>query len=183
MILNARDNLFEFNFPRKFIPEKVANKYKPYLNRIPGNIIEEPIDFINYSIQAINLPGFGYNPVEQLKMNGRNAQYRDSKPNTELSQKELIVQFQLVDGYVNYWILLETLKYYYSFNNPDIYLENLNLRITDSEGNSLVTARLKEVLMSNIDDLEMSFSSNVAEFKTFNVTFIYNYLDIIVELD
>lgn len=183
MLLNARDNLFEFNFPRNFIPEHIAKKYKPYLTRIPGNLIEEPVDFINYTIQAINVPGFGYDPVEQTRRGGRKIQYRDSKPETELSQKELIVQFQLVDGYINYWMLLETLKYYYDMDTEEPFCENLNLRMTDGEGNALVTARLIAVLMRQIDDLDMSFASNVAEFRTFNVTFAYNFLDIIIELD
>jgi hypothetical protein len=183
MLLNSRDNLFEFNFPRNFIPTHIINKYKPYLNRIPGNIIFEPIDFINYTIQGINVPGFGFDPVEQMRAGGRKIQYRDSKPDSELSQKELIVQFQLVDGYVNYWILLETLKYYYDMDTRQPFTENLNLRITDGEGNSLVTARLISPLMQQIDDLNMSFANNVAEFRTFNVTFVYNFLDIIIELD
>ena len=50
MILNSRNNLFEFKFPRKFIPEEVAAKYKNYLNRIPGSVLSEPVDYINYSI-------------------------------------------------------------------------------------------------------------------------------------
>ena len=41
MILNSRNNLFNFKFPRHFIPAEVADKYKKYLNRMPGNIIEE----------------------------------------------------------------------------------------------------------------------------------------------
>jgi len=57
MILNSRNNLYNFKFPRNFIPKEVADKYKKYLNRMPGNILTEPIDFINYSIQGINLPG------------------------------------------------------------------------------------------------------------------------------
>lgn len=182
MLLNARDNLFEFNFPRTFIPKLIADKYRPYLNRIPGNLIEEPIDFVNYTIQAINLPGFGYDPVEQIKLGGRKQQYRDSKPETELYEKELIVQFQLVDGYINYWMLLDTLRYYYDFQTIPPYMENLNLRLTDGEGNALVTAQMKAVLMRQIDDLNMSFATNVAEFKTFNVTFVYNFLDIIIEM-
>ncbi len=183
MLLNSRDNLFEFNFPRQFIPKHIAEKYKPYLNRIPGNVIEEPIDFLNYTIQAINIPGFSYEPVEQNKPLGRKQQYRSSFPETEMYQKELIVQFQLVDGYINYWMLLEILKYYYDYQTEQPYLDNLNLRITDGEGNALVTAQLKAVLMRQIDDLNMSFASNVAEFRTFNVTFVYNFLDILIETD
>ena len=87
-----------------------------YLNRIPGGLIEETIDYVNYSIQGITLPGFGYDAVEQLQMPGIQRQYRDAKPVEELLQKEFIVTFQFLDGYINYWILLETLLYYYSFS-------------------------------------------------------------------
>ena len=63
MLLDARNNLFEFHFPRNFIPKEISDKYKPYLNRMPGNIIEEPLDFLNYTIQSVNLPGMGFEPV------------------------------------------------------------------------------------------------------------------------
>jgi hypothetical protein len=183
MLLNARNNLFEFNFPKTFMPDTVSKKYKGYLNRIPGNVIEEPIDFINYTIQSINIPGIGYEPVEQLQKPGRNIQYRDARPVQELFQKELTVTFQLVDGYINYWMMQDLLRYYYAFENRQPFLEDLNVRMLDSEGNALVTARLIRPIMKNMGDLSLSFASNVAEFTTFDVTFGYNELDIKIELD
>ena len=48
MILSARNNQFKFDFPRNFIPEPIAKKYKPFLTRIPGGLIKEPIDYWNY---------------------------------------------------------------------------------------------------------------------------------------
>ena len=64
MILNSRNNLFNFKFPRTFIPKEVADKYRQYLNRMPGNLITEPIDFVNYSIQGVNLPGVSFDPIQ-----------------------------------------------------------------------------------------------------------------------
>lgn len=183
MLLNARDNLFQFGFPRTFIPKEVGDKYKGYLNRLPGNLIEEPIDFINYTIQSINFPGMGYDPVQQSQFPGRKILFRDALPIQELFQKEMTVTFQLVDGYINYWILLETLTYYYNFSTEKPYAGDLNLRILDSEGNSLVTATMHKVLIKSISDLQMSFASNVAEFKTFDLSLAYNDLEIRVELD
>jgi hypothetical protein len=183
MLLNARDNLFQFGFPRTFIPKEVADKYRQYLNRIPGNIIEEPIDFINYTIQSINFPGMGFDPVQQAQYPGRQILFRSSLPVQELFQKELTVTFQLVDGYINYWILLDTLTYYYNFSTEKPYSEALNLRILDSEGNGLVTATMKKTLIKSISDLQMSFASNVAEFKTFDLSIAYNELEVRVELD
>jgi hypothetical protein len=183
MLLNARDNLFQFGFPRTFIPKEVGDKYKQYLNRIPGNLIEEPIDFINYTIQSINLPGMGYDPIQQAQFPGRNYLYRSSVPVQELFQKEMTVTFQLVDGYINYWILLDTLTYYYNFSTEAPFVPDMNLRILDSEGNGLVTATIKKPLIKTISDLQMSFASNVAEFKTFDLSIAYNEFEVRVELD
>lgn len=183
MLLNSRDNLFQFGFPLTFIPKVVADKYRKYLNRIPGNLIEEPLDFINYTIQSINLPGMGYDPIQQAQYPGRQILFRNSLPVQELFQKELTVTFQLVDGYINYWILLDTLSYYYSFETEKPYTDDLNLRILDSEGNALVTATLKKPLIKSLGDLSMSFASNVAEFKTFDLSIAYNEFEVRIELD
>ena len=183
MLLNSRNNLFQFNFPKTFMPKEVSNKYKAYLNRIPGNVIEEPIDFINYTIQSINIPGMGYDAVEQSKYPGRNVQWRDAKPVQELFQKEATITFQLVDGFINYWMMLDILKYYYSFENRQPFIEDLNVRMMDSEGQAIVTARLSRVLMKSISDLSLSFASNVAEFNTFDLTLGYNELDVVIELN
>ena len=183
MLLNARDNLFEFHFPKTFMPKPIAEKYKPYLNRIPGNVIEEPLDFINYTIQSVNLPGMGYDAVEQQQKPGRNIQFRSTLPTQELFEKELTVTFQLVDGYINYWMMLEILNYYYAFDTREPFLDDLNIRMLDSEGQSIVTARLIRPLIKNISELSMSFASNVAEFTTFDISIGYNELEVLIELD
>lgn len=183
MIGDGRENLFEFHFPKTFMPKEVSDKYKRYLNRIPGNIITDPLNFINYTIQGINLPGTGYDAITQLQKPGNNAQWRNSLPSEELYEKELTVTFQLVDGYINYWMMLDILNHYYDFNKKEPYIPDLNLRMLDSEGNSIVTARINRPLIKNISDLNMNFASNVADFSTFDVTLGYNSLEIIVELD
>ena len=53
----------------------------------------------------------------------------------------------------------------------------------DSEGNALVSATMKDTLLRSISDLQMSFASNVAEFKTFDLNIAYNELEIRIELD
>jgi hypothetical protein len=178
MLLNSRANLFQFGFDRNFIPSEISNKYKPYLNRIPGNLIEEPIDFINYTVQSINLPSVGFDPVQQAQYPGRQILFRNSLPLMELFQKEMTISFQLVDGYINYWILLETLLYYYNFSTEKPYIQDQHLNILDSEGNVIVTVSIQKPLLKSISDLQMSFATNVAEFKTFDLGLTYNQLDI-----
>lgn len=183
MILNGTENLFEFHFPKRFMPKEISDKYRGYLNRIPGNILENPLDFINYTIQSINLPGMGYDAIEQQQKPGRKIQYRSTVPTQELFDKELTVTFQLVDGYINYWMMMDILNYYYAFDTKQHFLDDLNIRMLDSEGHSIVTARIMSPIIKNISELSMSFASNVADFTTFDITIGYNALEILIELD
>ena len=80
MILNSRNNLYNFKLPRNFIPKEVADKYRKYLNRMPGNIISEPIDYINYSIQGINMPGISFDPISQTNNDGTKRYFRGAIP-------------------------------------------------------------------------------------------------------
>tara|TARA_B100000519_G_C14202648_1_gene418677 strand:- start:236 stop:1090 length:855 start_codon:yes stop_codon:yes gene_type:complete len=175
MLLNARNNLFSFNFPRNFVPADIAQKYKPYLNRIPGNVIEEPVDFINYTIQGCNFPSVSQSPVETMAR-GSTRFHRSVKPGV-VDDKTFTITMQLVDGYVNYWIMRDLFTRYYDHKETrEHFLEDLALNITDSEGNVIVTVLMMYPIMLGVGELSMSFASNVAEFTTFDVAFQYNRL-------
>ena len=103
MLISARNNQFLFNLPRDFIPKYIADKYRPYLNKMPGNMITEPIDFLNYGIQSLNLPGPSFQPVEQTDYPGNVKKWRSSLPlSTTRDPKECTITMQAFDGYINY---------------------------------------------------------------------------------
>jgi len=184
MILNNRNNLFSFMLPKDFIPDEIGKKYENYLNRIPGNLIKNPIDFINYGIQAINLPAVSYDPVQQVRKHGAQSRYRTSLPEQELMSKEFTVTMQLLDGNINYWMMLDILTYWYNFSKAEPYLpEGSAVRILDSEGHIVTTSHFKRVLFTEIGPLDMTFSSNSQDFTTFDCNFVYNELITELELD
>ena len=183
MLLSARNNQFKFEFPRNFIPKEIADKYRPYLNRIPGGLIKEPIDFFNYGIQSLNLPGPSFTPVEQNDMPGNTRRFRTSIPKQELFDKSLTVTVQAFDGYVNYWMAVETLEYYYNLSGKTPYVpEGVGIQLMDSEGNVFVTAQLRDMIMNSVSSLDLNFSSNTIEFQTFDIEFTYNMLNVNVNL-
>ena len=183
MILNSRNNLFNFKFPRNFIPTEVADKYRKYLNRMPGNIIEEPIDFINYSIQGVALPGISFDPIEQSPNDGTITYHRGSIPIQNTIERQFQVEMQLLDGYINYWIMQDTLLYYYSKGVKTPFLDNLKLQILDAEGIHIMSAVFEKPIMNSITELELNMSSNIAEFNTFTLNFYYNKFNITLEID
>lgn len=182
MILNSRSNLYNFKFPRNFIPKEVVDKYKPYLNRMHGNLITEPVDFINYSIQGISIPGISFDPAEQSPNDGTITYKRGFTPIQNLITRELTVEMQLLDGFINYWIMTDTLLYYYDRSTQKSYLDDLKLQILDAEGIHVMSAVFEKPIMKSINELSLNMSSNVAEFTTFNVDFVYNKFNLINEL-
>jgi len=183
MILNSRSNLYNFKFPRTFIPKEVADKYRKYLNRMPGNVITEPIDFINYSIQGVNIPGISFDPVEQSPNDGTITYKRGLLPIQNLIDRQLSVEMQLMDGFINYWILTDTLLYYYDRSNKESYIDDFKLQILDAEGIHLISAVFEKPILYSIGELNLNMSSNVADFNTFQVDFRYNKFNLLNELD
>jgi hypothetical protein len=183
MILNSRNNLFSFRFPRNFIPDEVANKYIKYLNRMPGNLMQRPIDFVNYSIQGLNVPGVSFDPISQQDNDGTTRYHRGAIPIQNTVERQFTVTMQLLDGYINYWIMLDTLLYYYARTTEPPFTENLVLRIMDAEGIGMASMVFEQPIMNSINELNLNFAENVAEFSTFEVTFFYNKLNLKIEID
>lgn len=183
MILNSRSNLYNFKFPRNFIPKEVADKYRPYLNRMPGNLITEPIDYINYAIQGISIPGVTFDPVEQSPNDGTVTYKRGLIPIQNLVTRQFTVTMQLLDGFINYWIMTDTLLYYYERSNKESYTDDLKLQILDAEGLHVMSAVFEKPIYNSINELSLNMSQNVAEFTTFDCGFYYNKFNLINELD
>lgn len=183
MILNSRNNLFDFRFPTHFIPKEVAEKYKPYLHKMPGTMLEEPIDFINYTIQEINLPGITFDPVTQADNDGTLRYHRGKIPIQNTIERQFKVTFQLLDGYINYWMMTDTLLYYYAKQTLEPYLPDLKLRILDAEGMGVASITFEKPIMNSINELSLNLAENVAEFNTFELNFYYNKFNIKIDLD
>jgi len=183
MILNSRNNTYDFRFPRNFIPDEVADKYRKYLAKIPGNIMAEPIDFVNYSVQGLNVPGISFDPVTQNDWDGTTRYHRGSQPIQNTVERQFTVTMQLLDGFINYWIMQDTLLYYYSRGTKVPFTQDLTLRVLDAEGASVAFFKFENPIMNSINELTLNMSDNVADFSTFEVTFYYNKIDLQIEID
>ena len=77
----------------------------------------------------------------------------------------------------------DTLLYYYSKTQKKKYTPDIKLQILDAEGIHLMSAVFEKPIMKKISELELNMSTNVAEFQTFTLDFVYNRFDIISEID
>jgi len=67
---------------------------------------------------------------------------------------------------------------YYNLDNTQPFLPDVNLTFLDHTGFELMTVNYNEIIFTNLSELELNYSSNVAEFKTFTAGFKYNFIDI-----
>ena len=183
MVLNSRNNGFDFRFPRGFIPAEVSEKYKKYLNKVPGGLLSEPVDFVNYSIQGINIPGISFDPLTQEDNDGTKRYHRGAMPIQNTINREFTVTMQLLDGFINYWIMMDTLLYYYARSTKQAYIDPLTLRILDAEGSSVAYMEFTDCIMNSINELSLNFAETTASFSTFEVTFFYNKLNLRLEVE
>jgi len=183
MILNSRNNLFDFRFNKNFVPKEIVEKYKPYLNKIPGNLFEEPIDFINYGIQGLNLPGMGFEPVEQSDNPGSTRYYRGRSPMKKSFEKQFTITMQLMDGYINYWMMTDILLYYHHSTTKQKHLDDLKLRVLDSEGLGISSITFEQPILNQISELTLNMAENISEFSTFDLNIYYNRFEIKMDID
>jgi hypothetical protein len=180
MILNPKGNSFYFNFPKGFFSDTVTNKYADYIKKqpIPFDNVQQ---YLNSTIQSVGFPGLTIDSVEQVRNFGKKIAYKSSTPIQDLFTRDFTINFKQTDGFVNYFIMLDTVLHFLNFENPQVHLQNLPLRIMDNEGNVVFSVTFIEVLFTSLSQLEFAYTSNNPQFAAFSLGFKCNYIDIVLE--
>lgn len=180
MLINSKNSNFYFVFPRGFFPRAVTDKYLPYLKKQPTAY--ESIDqLMNSSIQSINFPSLQATTVEQVRYLGKKVNYKGAVPIQDLFSKDFTISFRHVDGYINYFVMLDTLLYFLNFKNPDVHSIDLVLRTMDNQGNIVTSVSFKETILTGITNLDFNYTQNSPQNAAFSLTFVCNYIDIVLE--
>lgn len=184
MKISSRNNQFAFEFPKLFFPKEIVSKYDKYFNRIPGFMTHDPRDLFNYSIQSLNLPGPSFDPIQQNDHPGSTRNYRSNLNESEIYDRQLTITCETFDGFANYFMALDLFRYYYDFQNTSTHLPfDFEIKILDYERHVMSTVQLKEVVFTGVSGLEFNFSNKEVDFKTFEMTFVYNEFDLKINLD
>jgi hypothetical protein len=181
-ILNARANSFYFVFPKGFFPDKVHQKYIDYLKAQPTPY-DTLTSYMNSTIQAITFPSMSIDSVEQVRNLGKKVNYQSATPVQDLFARDFQVTFRVAEGFINYFIMLETVLDYLDFKNPAIYVQNLPLRTLDNQGNIITTVMFKEVIFGSFSELNFNYTQNAPTVTTFSVGFRCNYIGLDLEID
>jgi hypothetical protein len=74
--------------------------------------------------------------------------------------------------------MFDLFRAFYDLNNKEEFLTDINLTFLDHTGFEFITIDFHQILLTNLSELELNYSSNTAEFRTFTATYRYNYINI-----
>ncbi len=184
MIINSRSTNFWFLWGKGFFPAEIVTKYTPYIRRHP--IPYDTMDnFMSSSIQSLTFPTLSMDPVQQTRLYGKKQEYKSSTPVKDLINREITITMKSFEGYINYWIFMETMLQYLSFDepNPKMYFDDFQLRLLDQEGRGVSACKFKGLYFKSLSEISLSYSDNNPDFRTFSATFGYFEMQIFVDND
>jgi len=181
MILNAKDNNFRVEFPRGYFYKEVCDKYEPIIKRMPIPY-DNLRDYMNSSIQSITFPSIEGPLVDQLILDDP-VTWKGRGNVERWMSRDFTITFKLYEAYLNYWIMFEQLRYFYDYHTKDIALPGITLQFLDNDGYEIIAFLFKQTVFYGISSIELSYGSNVPNFKTFTCSFKYNYPEILHRLD
>lgn len=188
LALKGRQDGFKLILPKEFIPEHINEKYSKILREQRG-FISTPIDFLNETIQKIEVLGFNNATVVQSSRGVPASNTGFAYPSNDLSwrspanpmaliDKTLNVQFKHTLGYLNYFMIFESFLYHYSRDQKYKNMpQQLTIDLLNEKGSIYAKIVLDKPLIDGIDMLSFDYTKPIAESQTFQVIFKYSAFD------
>ena len=178
MYLDSRHSGFILLFPPDFYDPELKKSYKTYVKQmlLPYDTLD---DFMSSTVQAVAFPGWDMNMPQQQRKYGAEQDFKNAKQVKDLFEREMTVTFQIVDGFVNYFLFLDNALRYLDFNNKKQYFEVMRLGWLSREGFLLGYMDLKKVILHGMSNFKLSYSNMSQEFTTFDAKFKFNDWNIV----
>lgn len=196
MELKSRQDRWRLLLPEDVIPKEINEKYARVLQR-KHSFIYKPIDFVNESIQKIEVLGFTGGTNSQMQSNrgkplitpsrvaendfmhsANEIPYRGPAGPVSLIDKTLNIDFRHEAGFLNYFILFESFFYQYSRDMKSNRLPDvLPIEIMNEDGEVYARIMLYHPLIDGMDMLSLDFTQPVAKSQTFRVVIKYSNID------
>ena len=198
LALKSRFDGYKLTLPKEFIPNKIEEKYANILSKKRG-FINSPIEFLNETIQAVNVLGFdGAAVMQQQSFRGepdhksnrirQNAFLSPStdhayrSPNTILGlmDKTMQIKFKHTLGFLNYFMLFESFMYLFSRDTKSNELPKyIELELFDETGSRYSIVRFYDPIIDAMDMISFDNSKPTANSDFFNITLKYNNFEYI----
>lgn len=193
--LKGRQDGFRLLLPKSFLCDEIEEKYSKILNSKKSFYIK-PIDFLNESIQKVQVLGFTNATIPQKQSNTGNqffrfgenrtsqnefmfpsTDYNYRSPNSpiDLIDKTLNIEFRHTLGYLNYFMLYENFWYQFARDRKyDDLAPNFNVDILNENGSIFAKIVLESPIVNGMDMLDFDYTQPIANSQTFKVEFKYS---------
>lgn len=193
--LPSKKDGFRLLLPKEIIPEEIEEKYTRILASAKS-FLTKPIDFLNETIQKVQVLGFQTATVEQQQtdrpsllrtpgqeysLQGGSSGYQYRSPGSPLSliDKTINIDFRHTLGYLNYFLMFESFWYMYARDTD--YLRDLDFNFTidlfNEKGAAYSRIVLMHPLLDGMDMLDFDFTQPMAASGTFRCVFKYSDID------
>ena len=202
--LKGRQDGFRLLLPKEFLVPDVEEKYGEILKKKLG-YFDSPIDFLNETIQKVNVLGFQNGTIDQdqptkgaeptfkpnriesnkFQYGGSMFTYRASTSPIALTDKTFNITFRHTLGYLNYFMLFENFWYQFSRDmNYDELPQKFSIDLFNEKGEIYSRVTLFYPMINSMDMLEFDYTQPVAQSQTFNIEFKYSNFDFeFIEID
>lgn len=188
---NPNKSNFNIIIPPDFFVESIVKKYNAYFSY--ANLVQNNIaDILTESIQSVNFPEIGYNPISQTTQDVNNGGYnlnqipKESEQNL-INDKLISITFRHIDGYITYFMVMELIYTFYQMggDNPTkrktfspIILETLSTHTRTP----ICRWKLYKCMISGLSPLSLAFNETERDVQTFDVTFAYTEFETTVNI-
>jgi len=194
--LNARQDLFRLTLPDDFIAKEINEKYSKIIND-NKSFIRRPIDFLNETIQSVQVLGFIEGTVQQQQSGQGNPiinynrqlennfmhtstdyNYRSEKNPLALIDKTLNIFFRHTLGFLNYFLMFENFFYLYSRDRKYNEMpDQIPIDIINNRGEIYSRIIIMDPVINGIDMLDLNYNAPNETMSTFKVEFKYSNID------
>lgn len=194
--LKGRQDKFRLQFPKDFLLPEIEEKYTKVLTE-KHSFIVSPIEFLNESIQGIQILGFTGASMQQQQSNIGTAStanqntrkltmmhtfndqtYRSEKNPVALIDKTINVIFRHSLGFINYFMLFENFFTQYARGTSyDDLIKQISIDIMNERGEIYARVFLTGPIIDAMDMLDLSYTQPIAQSQTFQVTFKYSNIE------
>lgn len=196
--LNAKNNGVRLLFPKEFLHPIVEEKYSKLLKK-KRSFFTTPIDFINETIQRVEVLGFTNASLEQRQTNrgyplidptrieennfmhtNSDYSYRSEVSPIEIVDKTLNVEFRHTLGFTNYLMMFENFWYLYSRDHPyEDMVRQFHIELFDEYGIMNCRIEIDDPIINSMDMLSFDYTQPVTNASSFKVVFKYSNFDFI----
>ena len=194
--LKGKQDAFRLTLPKEFLMPEILEKYTKVLRKA-HSFYTEPIDFLNETIQGVDVLGFTQATVQQqqhgtgtwatdestIEANrflhtASDYTYRSEVNPLQLIDKTIRIKFRHTLGFVNYFMLFENFFWQYKRDTPYNKLpEAFTIYLLDDMFTEYAKITLFRPIMDGMDMISFDCTSPVAQSQTFNVEMKYSNID------